>query len=196
MSKYARVAPIILSGIREMRLDAGVTIGPFNVLRNLKRVEMGSNSSVGQWNWISAAPELSTGVGSATLSLGRESALTSRHYIDASGGVVIGKYSTIAGVRTTFITHGIAWGTAEQRARPISVGDYCLIGSNCSIVPGAVVPDRTVVGMGTTVDRMDQSGLVLGSRGTVVKADLSGRYFSRLIGYISAVSSERGDSND
>ena len=83
--------------------------------------------------------------------LGAHSAITSRHYFACSGGVRIGIYTSIGGVRSTFITHQISWKSSDQTFRPIEIGDYCLITSNVQVAPGSIVGNRIVVGMGATI---------------------------------------------
>ncbi len=70
------------------------------------------------------------------LYIGRHSAITSRHFIDCTAGIKIGKYTTIAGIRTQILTHSIDLVKNRQDARPIEIGDYCFIGTNCVILPG------------------------------------------------------------
>ncbi len=185
----AHVGPGLYLRIGAVHLGVDSRIGPFNVIRGLAALRLGDYSRIGQWNWISASGELVAAGGRGTLTIGAHSAITSRHYFDCSGGVAVGSFSTLAGVRSTFITHGIDWRTAEQRTKEIRIGDYCLISSNCAVPPGVTIPDRTVVGMGTVVgDPGRESGtLQLGGRGAPVKSDLTGVYFDRARGYISAI---------
>jgi acetyltransferase-like isoleucine patch superfamily enzyme len=123
--------------------------------------------------------------GPASLQLGAHSSLASRHYVDATGGIRIGTHTTIAGVRSTFITHGISWKTSTQTFRPIDIGDYCLISSNVQVAAGAVVGSKIVVGMGATIaGELEEPGLYVQRRAELVKADLDGRYFGRERGFV------------
>lgn len=182
----AKFGPCIVWDVDGMHLDEESRVGPFNVFRNLRRVEIGRASVIGQWNWLSAAPSLVGQIESGgCVTLGVHSAITSRHYIDLSGGLTVGKFSTVAGVRSTVITHGIGWRENRQRVRPVSIGDYCIIGSNSSMTPGAAVGDRSVVGMGATLAGTYEAGsLIVGTRGEVVRRDLDGDYFERSRGYV------------
>jgi acetyltransferase-like isoleucine patch superfamily enzyme len=139
-------------------LAAGARIGHFTVIRDLTILEVGTGSLIGNWNWISAAPEFrghSTTAG--TFRIGAESAVTSRHYIDCSGGVEIGTLVTLAGVRSTILTHQINRATSAQTISSVAIGDRSLISSNVKFAPGASVPRDSVVGMGAVVvGRLDQ----------------------------------------
>lgn len=190
----ASMGPCLVVNVDMVSMASGSRIGPFNVFRDLRSVEMGSTSVVGQWNWISAAAPLVTREGQGVFRLGRDSALTSRHYVDASGGVTIGRFSTVAGVRSTFITHGIDWRGGRQQTRPISIGDYCIISSNVCIPPGAAIPDRSVVGMGATVVGGHQEGMLwVDGRAAAVKP-VHGAYFSRARGFVDPPAVEPDES--
>jgi len=182
--RTASFGPCLVVNVGFISLGADARIGPFNVFRDLRSLELGDRSVIGQWNWVSAASPLVVAPGHGRLSLGRESALTSRHYVDASGGVSIGDFTTVAGVRSTFITHGIDWRRNEQSTRPIVIGDYCLVSSNVALPPGAIVPNRSLVGMGATiVGGADEGMLWVGARATAVKP-VGGEYFSRPRGFV------------
>ena len=85
--------------VREVRLADGVRIGHFNVFRNLRLLDVAERSVIGQWNWVTASDyflrnRADTDVGSlGSLVMGRHSALTSRHYVDCSGGVSLGAFT-------------------------------------------------------------------------------------------------------
>jgi acetyltransferase-like isoleucine patch superfamily enzyme len=135
---------------RRLRLRRGARIGHFNVIRQMSIVELGEGTTIGQWNWITAAPDLAFG-GGGYLSVGHDSAITSRHYIDCSGGVRIGSYTTLAGVRTVILSHQIDVTQNVQTTAPVEVGDYVLVSSNVCMTPGSRVPGSCVIAMGAVV---------------------------------------------
>jgi acetyltransferase-like isoleucine patch superfamily enzyme len=184
----ASIAPILLLPGARIEVGAGARIGPFNAFRAV-RVHVGAAAEVGQLNWVSAAPflvEESTSASAGELHLGDHASLTSRHYIDASGGVSIGAYTTVAGVRSTFMTHGIDVTDGLLDTAPIVIGDRAMVGSNCHLVYGAVVPARSVVAMGSVVipGLLEEDTLYAGTpaRG---KKRVSGTYFRRSIGKVA-----------
>lgn len=184
--RTAEFGPSLIVGVDYISLGAGARVGPFNVFRDLRRLEMGESSVLGQWNWISAARPLLVEKSQGCFVLGRESALTSRHYVDASGGITVGELTTIAGVRSTFITHGIDWKSSEQTTRPIRIGSHCLISSNVAVPPGASIPDRSLIGMGSTTTGGTQQGMMwIAERAQPVKK-VSGAYFQRRRGFVNA----------
>ena len=113
--------------------------------------------------------------------LGRNSAVTSRHYMDASGGIRIGDFTTVAGVRSTVITHGIDLMGSQQSVSGCSIGDYALVGSNVKLVPGAHVPERSLVAMGSVVipGLEAPAALYRGVPATRAKDLPPGRYITR-----------------
>lgn len=180
----ARVAPCLLVGVRELHLAERSSIGVGTVVRDLERLDLAEGALLGQFNWISASRMLVDAGGAGELRLARQAAITSRHYIDASGGVRIGNHSTVAGVRSTFMTHGIDWRDNTQRTKGIAIGRYCLIGSNCSITPGTALGDESVVGMGASLAGVLPGGaLILSSRAVSVRGSLQGRFFQRQKGW-------------
>lgn len=183
-----KIGVCLFTNTATVQIDHRAIIGHFNVFRNLASLRIGEDAQIGQWNWITASMHMRQSGGPAELSLGAHSAITSRHYIDCTGGVTIGHHTTIAGERSTLITHGISWVTADQTYDSIRIGDYCLVSSNVQITPGTAVGDRIVIGMGSTVSGdLLEEGLYLQPRAALVKKELHGTYFERTHGHISSV---------
>ena len=145
---FSYVAPSVLD------MQAGAKIGHFSVIKANKLI-MGENSLIGAWNWITSITDpiafMSSPTRAAVLSLGRESAITSRHYIDVQDAVSLGEFATLAGVRSSIFTHGIDIARNCQVAAPVSIGDYSYVGTNVIILAGASVPARSVVAAGAVV---------------------------------------------
>jgi UDP-3-O-[3-hydroxymyristoyl] glucosamine N-acyltransferase len=184
----AHIGPCLILNVDRAEIGSNAYIGSFSVIRDLVRLTLGDHAVIGHWNWVSGSKRLAQDGAPCQLELGAHSALTSRHYVDCSGGVRIGAYTTIAGVRSTFVTHGISWKSSAQTFDSIEIGDYCLISSNVHIPPGTVVGSRVVVGMGATIaGKLLEPGLYVQPRATLVKADLAGEYFERQEGHVDTV---------
>lgn len=186
----ARIAPIVVVGTPHMVIAEGALIGPFNVIRNVPTFEMAEHSEIGQWNWISAAPflvEARHSPLSGTFRIGAHSAVTSRHYFDCSGGVVIDQFVTIAGVRSVFMTHGIDVDDAVLDTSPIHIGQYAMVGGSCKFVLGATVPEYSVVAMGSVVTAglTEASALYAGVPARLKKAVPHGEYAKRRVGPVN-----------
>lgn len=67
-------------------------------------------------------------------------------------GVSLGKNSIIAGRGSQFFTHGLSSKNIDD-VRPIKIGDWCYVGSNCNFVPGVILSRGIFVGMGSVVTK-------------------------------------------
>jgi UDP-3-O-[3-hydroxymyristoyl] glucosamine N-acyltransferase len=185
IERGASVGPCLVLNVDRVHVGVGAGIGPFNVLRDLASLTLGEYASVGQWNWLTSSRHMRAAGAPATLDMGAHSSIASRHYVDTTGGVVIGSHTIIAGVRSTFITHGISWRRSAQTFQPIEIGDYCLISSNVQVAAGSVVGDRIVVGMGATIaGELSEPGLYIQPRASLAKSDIDGEYFRRERGFV------------
>jgi acetyltransferase-like isoleucine patch superfamily enzyme len=182
------IGPCLVFRVDHVDIGGGAYIGSFNVIRDLAALALGEYAEICHWNWVTASRRLGEAGADCLLHLGPHSNITSRHYIDCSGGVRVGTHTSIGGSRSTLITHGISWKKSAHTFSPIEIGDYCLISSNVQIAPGTVVGSRIVVGMGATLaGRLLDPGLYMQSRATLVKSDLNGEYFRREEGHIDTV---------
>ena len=177
---------------RKLTLGRGVVIGHMNVIRGNIGLEMKAGSSIGQFNWITggnADPNYFRDYEhrKSELVLGQESSITSRHIIDCTDKIEIGRLTTIAGYCSTIITHGIDYHTSKQTCRPVRIGDYCLIGTNAVILMGVSIANRTIIAAGSVVAKSIEKELGLwgGTPARLVR-DLNGEeaYFTRLKGHI------------
>jgi UDP-3-O-[3-hydroxymyristoyl] glucosamine N-acyltransferase len=182
------IGPCLVIKVGRVDIGDGGGIGAGNVIRDLAALTVGEHAAIGHWNWVTASRRLGEAGAVCLLHLGHHSVITARHYIDCSGGIRVGTHTTIAGVRSTLLTHGISWKSSAQTFSRIEIGDYCLISSNVNVSPGTVVGSRVVVGMGATIaGRLLDPGLYLQSRATLVKSDLGGEYFRREQGHIDTI---------
>jgi UDP-3-O-[3-hydroxymyristoyl] glucosamine N-acyltransferase len=182
------IGPSLVVNVGRVDIGNGAGIGAFNVLKDLAVLTLKEHAVIGHWNWVTASRALGEAGASCLLHVGAHSAITSRHYIDCSGGIRVGTHTTIAGVRSTLVTHGISWRSSAQTFSSIEIGDYCLISSNVQVSPGTVVGSRIVIGMGATIaGRVVDPGLYIQSRATLVKSDLDGDYFRRAQGHVAAI---------
>lgn len=182
----AKIHPQLILGGGQITVGENSLIRAFNVFRNVD-LEIGANAIIGSWNWISAATALSTLESfRGSLKLGNHSSINSRHYFDCSGGVVIGNYSGVAGIRSTFITHFVDTKEAVQICRSIQIGNYVMLSSNINVAPGANVGDRSLVAMGSVLTShiFPEKSFIAGVPGRL-KAETSGKYFNRKIGRIT-----------
>ena len=187
-----RIYPCLLLNVRSLTLREGAVVGLLTTLRDLHAAELGRGAAFGNFNWITAADVLSDqSPRASTIKLGDGAAITSRHYIDCSGGVEVGRFSTVAGVRSVFFSHGIDVDSCEQVASPISIGEFCLISSAVRVVPGVSIADRCLVAMGSVVARnLDESDCLYAGVPAAKKRKVAGHYFTRAHAFVRGRASE------
>jgi hypothetical protein len=133
-------------------MEAGAQIGHLTVCKNMDLIHMKASSLIGILNWITGFPSghprhfaHETGR-RPELILGEHSAITSRHLIDCTNTIVIGRFSTIAGFRSGMITHTIDLEKCRQSSQPITIGDYCFVGTSSVLLGGCTLPSYSVLG--------------------------------------------------
>ena len=176
----------------QLRMAAGATIGHFNVAVHLGRIECGEQSSIGRSNWITGhAPDglhfTHRAARDPSLLLGAHAAVTKSHIIDCTDRVEIGAFTTVAGYYSQIITHGIDIVAGRQDCKPIRIGAYCLVGTRVTVLGGAVLPDRCVLGAASVLNKAhtEQEVLYAGQPAVRIKALLAdAAYFTRERGFI------------
>lgn len=174
-------------GVDHARIGEGVRIGHGNVFRNVRRLSIGDHAEIGQFNWFSAGqPFLAGGRADAgILRIGTHGAVTSRHYVDCSGGVEIGEFALVAGVRSVVLTHFIDVVTNRQKLAGVHVGDRTMVSSNVTLLPGAEVPPRSQVAAGAVVRGVlkESRRLYAGVPANPVR-EVRGLFFDREVGHV------------
>lgn len=93
-------------------------------------------------------------------------------YIQANGKVKIGKGSYI-GPNTGIVSsnHNIYNLDKHDEPKEVIIGRECWIGMNCSVLPGVVLGDRTIVGAGSVVTKSFEEGycIIAGNPAKVVR---------------------------
>jgi acetyltransferase-like isoleucine patch superfamily enzyme len=137
---------------KELVLEPYSAIGHLTFCVNLDRIHLHAHATIGRGNWITGFP---TGTDSphfqhetnrrAELNLEEHAAITNRHFVDCTAEVVIGRFSTFAGFASQILTHSVDLERNRQSSRPVVIGQYCFIGTNCVILGGARLPDYSVL---------------------------------------------------
>ncbi|MCK1735272.1 acyltransferase [Bradyrhizobium sp. 138] len=164
-------------------------IGHLTVIRGLDELRLSTNSRIGNLNWITGFPSSADGSGRrSALLIEEHAAITHRHLLDCSDSVVIGKFSTVAGWNSQFITHSIDLNIARQTAKPIRIGKYCFVGSRSILVKGAELPDYSVLAAGGVLtEKFTESYCIYGGVPARKVGELpeEAKYFGRNVGYIN-----------
>ncbi len=133
-------------------MEEGTCIGDLTVAKNLDLLHLKAHATIGRANWITGFP-LGNSPHFATetdrrpeLVLGEHSAITNRHLLDCTSSITIGAFTTIAGFQSQFISHSIDIRLNRQSSRPIRIGNYCFVGTDCVLLGAAALPDYCVLG--------------------------------------------------
>lgn len=195
--KFGKNVKIGLSWIHVTDLEIGdnVIIGHMNCFKHIPKVKIGNFCTIGNMNVFASSREF-TCDGSISergnfplLIIGSHCGISSRHYFDIQDTFTIKSFTTIAGVNSVFFTHYIDFKKCRQSVKPISIGKYCMIGSNVSFIPGVIIPDCCIVGMGSVVtSKFEHSHMfIAGNPARILhELDEDASYFHRHIGYISS----------
>jgi acetyltransferase-like isoleucine patch superfamily enzyme len=179
---------------QHLRMGAHARIGHLNVAIHLERMELGAHASIERGNWITGFP---AGAGrhfshvnarDPALVLGAHSAVTKQHHLDCTDRVEIGAFATVAGYGSQFLTHSIDLQRNRQDAAPISIGDYCFVGTAVVILGGARLPARSVLGAKALLNKaFTATGrLYAGVPAEPIQAvDEHAAYFRRTTGFVT-----------
>lgn len=180
---------------KKLVMLSNTKIDHFTIAVNLDLINMKDNSSIGRSNWITGFP---TNTDSphfkhqkdrkAALYLGESSAITKNHHMDCTHTIEIGKFSTIAGYNSQFLTHSINVFENRQDSAPITIGEYTFIGTNSVVLGGANLPTHSVLGAKSLLNKSfnDPWKLYAGVPAKSI-SDLpkTAKYFSRESGFVN-----------
>ncbi|MEI6335446.1 MAG: hypothetical protein WCS87_12865 [Methylococcaceae bacterium] len=182
--------------VDKLSLGKGARIGNLSVIKGLYNIQLGEFSSIGNLNWISAFPldsnsphfQHEADQRIPELVLGEHAAITNRHLIDCTNRIEIKRFSTFAGFKSTVLTHSIDLKECRQSSKPITIGEYCFIGTGCILLGGTVIPDYSVLAAGSTINKpMDSTySLYGGTPARFIKRleNENLQYFKRTTGYV------------
>ena len=148
----------VMIGVNRLELGDHVRVGHLNIIRGGDEVSFGRYSELIRMNEINAIPdpEVVNPVDS-TLVVGPGTVITTGHKIDFTDRVEIGRRAIIGGRNSSLWTHN------RQRTLPISIGDFAYIGSEIRMAPGASIPARCIVGIGSVVvGKIEGEGWLVG----------------------------------
>lgn len=176
----------------ELVMHEGAYIDHFTVAIHLDRIECGAHSYIGRSNWITGHPLRGEhfrhrAQRDPSFFLGEHAAVTKQHIIDCTDRIEVGAFSTVAGYGSQFITHGIDVMESRQDCKPIRIGAYCLVGTRVTVLGGAMLPDRSILGAGSLLNKAYTEEYVVyaGQPAKKVKnLDPEGAYFHREHGVV------------
>ena len=206
------IRKIVLNTILDIKFEKGAKIGysvflakksilrknsvikNFSFVNEIDFFEMGAFSKIGNRNWITgSSSELKKGYNASPhrkceFIIGEHTRITANHHFDCNGGVYIGKYTTIAGMNTQILTHGIDLIESVQKADKTIIGTYCFVGTKCIILKGAVLPNNCLLAAGAVLTKsyVESEMIYAGVPAKPVKKiPLDAKYFSRKSGNVN-----------
>jgi carbonic anhydrase/acetyltransferase-like protein (isoleucine patch superfamily) len=147
LEEHAQIAHgAVFWGCGQVRLGKHARVGPLNLFRGGRRIELDDYSLVQRFNMINAIQDNDcTNNPQPEFFLGYGAVVVAEHRIDITDRVRIGRRSILGGRNSSIWTHNVRTGV------PVEIGEYCYIGSEIRMAPGARIPDCCVVGLGSVV---------------------------------------------
>jgi acetyltransferase-like isoleucine patch superfamily enzyme len=156
----------LVLGVEKFTVGDHVRIGHLNVIRGGHEVTLGRYAELLRLNEINSIPDPDV-VNSVdpTFTLGPGSIITTGHKIDFTDRVEIGRRTIIGGRNSSLWTHN------RQRTQPITIGDFAYVGSEIRMAPGAAIPSRCIVGIGSVItgQLIGESQLIAGVPAKTIK---------------------------
>ncbi len=125
-------------------------IGFLNLIHGCEVVRLGSDVEIAYRNRISGPPLATTSYPHSPnrrpeFHMGDHSGLVAAHRIECSDTVTMGTFTYLGGGHCVILTHGVNAMENVIETSPVTIGDYCLVGTHSLLQAGADIPDRTIV---------------------------------------------------
>ncbi|HEX4162264.1 MAG TPA: hypothetical protein VHZ05_07195 [Acidimicrobiales bacterium] len=143
--------------VQHVTMGPESSIGPFNVIRGLDELRLGTGASIGTRNWIQTHPiarrvlEEQGQSHQPSLIMGDWAKITVGHEIDATDLVKIGEGAGLVGYRCQVLTHSLDLVRNQQVTNSVEIGDHTGVMSGCILLSGTRVPSRCIVSAGSVV---------------------------------------------
>jgi acetyltransferase-like isoleucine patch superfamily enzyme len=178
---------------KHLRMGKETHIDHFTIAIHLDSVELGDHATIGRNNWITGFPSGSQKHFAhqqgrrSRLIVGEHSAITKNHHLDCTQEIRVGRFTTVAGYQSQFLTHSIDVVAGRQHSEPIDIGDYCFISTRCIILGGARLPSQSVLAAGAVLNKAFVMSFSLygGVPARHIKEiQKEARYFHRTAGFV------------
>lgn len=137
---------VVFARCKNVTIGENVIIGSLNLFRGGENIIIGDYAQILRLNIINAIPEHDCiGEPDSTFNLSYGAVVTAEHRVDFTDRVSIGRCSILGGRNSSIWTHN------RRAGKPVLIGDYCYIGSEIRMAPGAAIPSCCVVGLGSVV---------------------------------------------
>jgi len=175
--KIGRNVRIGFSLIEARNVEIGdfVKIGSFNLFRNCQDLVIGDSSIINNNNKIYGS-HLKCQGWINKFQVGVKCYITSGHFFDIGGGVIIDCYTVVGGRDTHIWSHSIKIIDGRRELVPIraKIGEKSYIGARVTLVCNSI-PARTVVGAGSIIAKtfpsctFEEGQLIAGNPAKILK---------------------------
>jgi acetyltransferase-like isoleucine patch superfamily enzyme len=136
----------LITRVGSLVTGRSVRIGVLNVIRGGERVQLGDYAEIMRLNVLNAIPDHDcTTRPVSRLEIGDGAVIVSGHRIDFTDRVAIGRNVIVGGRNSSLWTHN------RQQTAPIEIGDFCYLGSEVRLAPGARLPERSILALGSVL---------------------------------------------
>ncbi len=183
VARSASLGSCLVPSLVHLHAGERAFIATGNFIRGVAELTVGDDAIIGPWNILTAHPAFQHEGGNGVLWMGAHALITSRHSIDCSGTVVLGAFSSVAGHDTQVLSHELDFDGPAQTCAHIEIGDHSFVGTRCTVLSGARLPDRSALAAGSVLRRapIEDAGLYTGSPARH-KQLLDGAWFHRPVG--------------
>lgn len=123
-----------------------VRIGELNLLRGGDEIRLGSYTEVRRRNELNSIVDpAASNATDPRLIVGAGSVITDGHRLDFTDRIELGERVILGGRQSSLWTHN------RQRTAPVRIGERTYLGSESRLAPGAVLPARSIVALGSVV---------------------------------------------
>jgi acetyltransferase-like isoleucine patch superfamily enzyme len=135
-----------------------VRIGALNIIRGGESVTLDDYAEVMRLNVLNAIPDHDcTTRPVSRLEIGKGAVVVAGHRIDFTDRVTLGRNVIVGGRNSSLWTHN------RQQTAPIEIGDFCYLGSEVRLAPGARLAERSILGLGSVLaSAIDTPGSLVG----------------------------------
>ena len=148
----------LITRVGSLVTGRSVRIGALNIIRGGERVVLGDYVEVMRLNVLNAIPDHDCTTSPVSrLEIRAGAVVVSGHRIDFTDQVTIGRNVIVGGRNSSLWTHN------RQQTAPIAIGDFCYLGSEVRLAPGARLAERSILGLGSVLaGAIDTPGSLVG----------------------------------
>lgn len=175
-------------------MGPNTVIDHFTVAIHLDRIELERNANIGRSNWITGMSVHSNSPHfkhrkdrKAALLLKESASITKQHHLDCTDTITIGRFTTIAGYQSQFLTHSVDVYENRQDCAKIDIGDYAFVSTNVVVLGGAKLPAYSVLGAKSLLNKEQAAEWTLYGGVPAVAIKLiskEAKYFNRKDGFV------------